>query len=224
MNCTILIVDDEKRLREVMALFLRGEGLTVLEAQDGEEALSLFAVHSVDLVILDIMLPGISGFEVCKKIRETSDVPILFLSALGDEDYYVLGYRAGADDYIVKPFKASILAMKVRRILEKKIRSGEAAGVSPARLELYEEAFRCVADGTEVALTSKEFSLLSELLKNRERVLTREYLLETVWGYDFMGESRVVDNHIKKLRKKLGTCAGMIKTVIGVGYKLENIP
>jgi DNA-binding response OmpR family regulator len=168
------------------------------------------------------MLPDINGLEICERIRRHSDIPILFLTALGDDDYFTLGYRAGADDYIVKPFKASILALKVRRILERQ------AKVDPVKttakgIKLDTNDFRCTIDGINIALTQKEFQLLEILMLNEGRVMTRDYLLNAIWGYDYYGESRVVDNHIKNIRRKLGTYSTCVKTVISAGYKYEKI-
>ncbi len=221
MNKKVLIVEDEQKLREVIALFLRGDGLQVLEAETGEQALAIFSENAVDLIILDIMLPGISGFDVCERIRQNSDIPILFLTALGDDDYFTLGYRMGADDYIVKPFKASILALKVRRILERQIKADKVQTTING-IEIDENGFRCTVDGMDVSLTQKEFQLLQILMDNEGRTLTRDYLLNAVWGYDYYGESRVVDNHIKNIRRKLGVYSTWIKTVISVGYRYEK--
>ncbi|MED1795345.1 response regulator transcription factor [Brevibacillus nitrificans] len=221
MNKTVLIVEDEQKLREVITLFLHGDGLQVLEAETGEQAMKIFSECSVDLVILDIMLPNMSGFDVCERIRKNSDVPILFLTALGDDDYYTLGYRLGADDYIVKPFKASILALKVRRIFERQAKA-DPVKITAKGIELDIDGFRCLIDGMNIELTQKEFHLLQILMLNEGRTMTRDYLLNAVWGYDFYNESRVVDNHIKNLRRKLGTYSTYIKTVISVGYKYEK--
>ncbi len=221
MGKTVLIVEDEQKLREVIALFLRGDGLQVLEAETGEQALAIFYKSAVDLVILDIMLPDISGFDVCERIRQHSDVPVLFLTALGDDDYFTLGYRVGADDYIVKPFKASILALKVRRILERQAKADQVQAATNG-IELDEDAFRCMVDGIDVTLTQKEFRLLQILVRNEGRTMTRDNLLNTVWGYDYCGESRIVDNHIKNIRRKLGVYSACIKTVISVGYRYEK--
>lgn len=221
MHGTILVVDDEKHIREIISLFLKAEGFSVLEAENGAAALSLFASERVDLVILDILLPDSSGFDICREIRKTSETPILFLSALSDDDYFLLGYRAGADDYIAKPFKAAILAAKVKRMLEKRQRRDDGDSFAADGLRLDAASRICTLHGKALALTPKEFDLLLELLKNRGRVLSRDHLLSTVWGYDFNGGSRVVDNHVKKLRKKLGSDGAMIKTVMSIGYKLE---
>ena len=221
MNKTILVVDDEQKMREIISLFLKERGMKVIEASSGRMAITQFETNEIDLVVLDVMLGDISGFDVCKKIRETSQVPILFLSALGDDDYYMAGYMSGADDYIAKPFKASILALKVERILT---RTQSNEGIEDAKkVILKEDSYQCVIEGKTAQLTKTEFQLLQLLMKNKGRILTREVLLETVWEYDFCGESRVVDNHIKNLRRKLGKAGNNIKTIISVGYKYEEM-
>ncbi|WP_353096875.1 response regulator transcription factor [Tissierella praeacuta] len=221
MNKAVLIVEDEQKLREVISLFLRVEGMQVLEAATGEEALTIFSENQVDLILLDVMLPDIGGFDVCSRIREHSDVPILILTALGDDDYLMLGYRMGADDYIVKPFKAAILALKVRRVLERQAKV-ETIQKTAHGIELDGTAFRCTVDGSDIALTFKEFQLLKLLMQNEGRTMTRDDLLNAVWGYDYYNESRIVDNHIKNIRQKLGAYSTCIKTVISVGYKYEK--
>lgn len=221
MASKILVVEDEKKLREIMALFLRSESFEVEEAESGEAALKIFPRFMPDLVILDVVLPGVSGFDVCREIRRTSDVPIIFLTALGDDDHHMLGYSLGADDYIAKPFKVSILVMKVRRMLQHTA-VPEYKQLRFAGIVLNEESHKCWVNGAEVSLTQKEFVLLQEFMKNPGRVLTRQWLLEQIWGYDYDGESRVVDTMVKNLRKKLGNQAHVIRTVISVGYKLED--
>lgn len=221
MASRILIVEDEQKLREVMTLFLRTEGFEVAEASDGETALELFSSFMPELIVLDVMLPGISGFDVCKAIRQTSDVPIIFLTALGDDDHHMLGYRLGADDYIAKPFKVSILAMKARRMLQHTA-APEYRELRFAGIVLNESSHKCWVDGHEILLTQKEFTLLREFMQNPGRVLTREWLLERIWGYNYVGETRVVDTMVKNLRKKLGSKAYVIHTVISVGYRLEE--
>lgn len=221
MEGKILIVEDEKELRDVISLFLRSEGFSVLEAENGETALAIFQNSKPDLIILDIMLPDISGFDICRKIRETSDASIIFLTALSGDDYYMIGYQAGADDYIAKPFKASIIAMKAKRMIRKTMKE-EKHVVRIQGVILDENAHTCMVDNNEIILTQREFMLLTVFMKHPNRVLTREYLLGTIWGYDFEGETRVVDTMVTKLRKKLGPASAMIKTVISVGYKLEE--
>lgn len=221
MASRILIVEDEAKLRDIMARFLRVEGFEVEEAGDGESALKIFPRFSPQLVILDVMLPGISGFDVCTEIRRFSDVPIIFLTALGDDDHHMLGYHLGADDYITKPFKISVLAMKARRMLQRTA-APEKKEYRYAGIVLDDVSHKCWVNDTEVALTQKEFILLREFMKSIGRVLTREFLLEQIWGYNYNGETRVVDTMVKNLRKKLGEEARVIRTVISVGYKMED--
>lgn len=219
----ILIVDDEQKMREFVALFLRSSRYTVFEAADGRTALNILSKETIDLIVLDIMLPDISGFDLCSQIRVKSSVPIIFLTALADEEYQMIGYRVEGDDYITKPFDASILLAKIQRILQRcaplNARS-DALTFRGIKLEI--SSRRVTLDGKPLQLTPKEFDLLLALMQNRGKVLTRTFLLETIWGYSFAGDSRVVDSHIKKLRSKVSPYSSNIKTVISIGYKLEE--
>lgn len=218
----ILVVDDDQIYRELISLSLKAENLEVVEAADGMSAVKLFSETEPDIVVLDIMLPDMKGFDVCKEIRKMSPtVPIIFLTALGDEDYQVIGYKAGGDDYITKPFRASVLTLKIRRMLE---RLSNAKSEKPVQNEiiLHEDAFTFEINGVSSELTKKEFLLLKAFLVNKGRVLTRNYLIREVWGFDYLGDTRVVDTMVTKLRKKLGPAANSIKTVINVGYKMED--
>ncbi len=219
----ILIVDDEQKMREFVALFLRSSRYTVFEAADGRTALNILSKETIDLIVLDIMLPDISGFDLCSQIRVKSSVPIIFLTALADEEYQMIGYRVEGDDYITKPFNASILLAKIQRILQRcaplNARS-DALTFRGIKLEI--SSRRVTLDGKPLQLTPKEFDLLLALMQNRGKVLTRTFLLETIWGYSFVGDSRVVDSHIKKLRSKVSPYSSNIKTVISIGYKLEE--
>ena len=219
----ILIVDDEQKMREFVALFLRSSKYTVFEAADGRTALNILSKGTIDLIVLDIMLPDISGFDLCSQIRVRSSVPIIFLTALADEEYQMIGYRVEGDDYITKPFNASILLAKIQRILQRcaplNARS-DALSFRGIKLEI--SSRRVTLDGKPLQLTPKEFDLLLALMQNRGKVLTRTFLLETIWGYSFAGDSRVVDSHIKKLRSKVSPYSSNIKTVISIGYKLEE--
>lgn len=219
----ILIVDDEQKMREFVALFLRSSKYTVFEAADGRTALNILSKGTINLIVLDIMLPDISGFDLCSQIRVRSSVPIIFLTALADEEYQMIGYRVEGDDYITKPFNASILLAKIQRILQRcaplNARS-DALTFRGIKLEI--SSRRVTLDGKPLQLTPKEFDLLLALMQNRGKVLTRTFLLETIWGYSFAGDSRVVDSHIKKLRSKVSPYSSNIKTVISIGYKLEE--
>lgn len=219
----ILIVDDEQKMREFVALFLRSSRYTVFEAADGRTALNILSKETIDLIVLDIMLPDISGFDLCSQIRVKSSVPIIFLTALADEEYQMIGYRVEGDDYITKPFNASILLAKIQRILQRCAPSNARSDTLAFRgIKLEISSRRVTLDGKPLQLTPKEFDLLLALMQNRGKVLTRTFLLETIWGYSFAGDSRVVDRHIKKLRSKVSPYSSNIKTVISIGYKLEE--
>ena len=219
----ILIVDDEQKMREFVALFLRSSKYTVFEAADGRTALNILSKGTIDLIVLDIMLPDISGFDLCSQIRVRSSVPIIFLTALADEEYQMIGYRVEGDDYITKPFNASILLAKIQRILQRCAPLNARSDALTFRGIKHEISSRRVTlDGKPLQLTPKEFDLLLALMQNRGKVLTRTFLLETIWGYSFAGDSRVVDSHIKKLRSKVSPYSSNIKTVISIGYKLEE--
>lgn len=219
----ILIVDDEQKMREFVALFLRSSRYTVFEAADGRTALNILSKETIDLIVLDIMLPDISGFDLCSQIRVKSSVPIIFLTALADEEYQMIGYRVEGDDYITKPFNASILLAKIQRILQRCAPSNARSDTLAFRgIKLEISSRRVTLDGKPLQLTPKEFDLLLALMQNRGKVLTRTFLLETIWGYSFAGDSRVVDSHIKKLCSKVSPYSSNIKTVISIGYKLEE--
>lgn len=219
----ILIVDDEQKMREFVALFLRSSKYTVFEAADGRTALNILSKEAIDLIVLDIMLPDISGFDLCSQIRVRSSVPIIFLTALADEEYQMIGYRVEGDDYITKPFNASILLAKIQRILQRCAPSDARSDTLAFRgIKLEISSRRVMLDGKPLQLTPKEFDLLLALMQNQGKVLTRTFLLEIIWGYSFAGDSRVVDSHIKKLRSKVLPYSSNIKTVISIGYKLEE--
>ena len=222
MNSKVLIVEDETRLREVLCDYFRSKGEIPVEAADGLRALELTEEEEFDAVLLDIMMPGLDGLSVCRTLRKNSDVPIIFLTALSDEEDKLLGYELGADDYITKPFSMSVLYAKTAALIKRSRGSMlvgdrlEGGGIS-VRLST-----RLVSVcGKEVTLTPKEYALLVCLLRNRNVVMSREQLLVKCWGYDYEGESRAVDTHIKRLREKLGDSAGCIKTVVKSGYRLE---
>lgn len=222
----ILVVDDEKRIVELVKLYLEKEGFTVHEAYDGQKALELVSETEYDLIILDLMLPVMDGWSVCREIRKKYDIPIIMLTARGEEFERVLGFELGADDYVVKPFSPRELTARVKALLR---RTGVTQDVDEVlkfpELEIDPKSRTVKVKGKEVSLTPKEFDLLYYLAKNQDRVFTRENLLEKVWGYDFFGNLRTVDTHIKQLREKLGRSkvASYITTVWGVGYKFEVV-
>ena len=215
----ILIADDERKIRETIRDYLEAKGFSVVLAKDGSEAATKAADEALDLIILDVLMPELNGIEACKVIREFSDVPILFLSALGEEADLLKGFGAGADDYVVKPFPLSVLEQKCRQMIRrsKGAERGETLTVSGITID-YSSRKVYVSQGQEAAITGKDFALLAYLMENKNIVLDREKILAKVWGYGFDGESRVVDTHVKNLRKALGSKGDLIETVVGTGY------
>ena len=223
MNHRILIVEDEARLREILCDYFRSKGEIPFEADNGLQALSLLEQNNYDAVLLDIMMPQLDGLSVCRAVRRTNDVPIIFLTALSDEEDKLLGYELGADDYVTKPFSTSVLYAKTVALIKRSKRtvlSGDRIDVGEISLEISTRTVR--AGKREVVLTPKEFAILQCLMQNRNMVMSREQLLVKCWGYDYDGEARAVDTHIKRLRDKLGKHADCIKTVIKAGYRLEG--
>ena len=223
MQSTILIAEDEPKLREVLCDYFRSKGDAPFEAADGLQALELAETEEFDAILLDIMMPGLDGFAVCRAVRRRKDTPILFLTALSDEEDKLYGYELGADDYITKPYSLSVLYAKTTAL----IRRSRGALRTDGRLEsggvsLDPDAQRVWLDGVEIPLTPKEFSLLRCLMLHRGLVLSREQLLVKCWGYDYEGEARAVDTHIRRLRDKLGDHAHHIRTVIKAGYRWEE--
>lgn len=223
MNHRILIVEDEVRLREILCDYFRSKGENPVEACDGLQALSLIEEEEFDAVLLDIMMPGMDGLSLCRAVRRNNDIPIIFLTALSDEEDKLLGYELGADDYVTKPFSMSVLYAKTMALIKRNRRTVLTGDRMEANVITLELSTRKVWAGRrEVAVTPKEFAILRCLMMNRNMVMSREQLLIKCWGYDYEGESRVVDTHIKRLREKLGQHSDCIKTVIKAGYKLEG--
>ena len=225
MNKTVLRVEDERRLREIVSDYFRNEGFEVIEAEDGKKALELFAEHEIDLIMLDIMLPEIDGWSVCRRIRKESAVPIIMLTARSDEDDTLLGFELGADEYVTKPFSPKVLVARAKTLLKRAdgaVGVAEENAMSLAGIEVNRLSRTVLVDGEEIILTHKEFELLVYLMENKGIVLSRQHLLDQLWGYDYYGDDRTVDTHIKKLRNKLGDKAKHIGTVIRVGYKFEE--
>ncbi|ASS86492.1 response regulator transcription factor [Geobacillus stearothermophilus] len=220
---TVLIVDDEEEMRLLVGMYLENAGFRCLEAGDGEEALVLLSQHPVDAVLLDVMMPKQDGFAVCARIREQSDVPILFLTALGEEWDKVKGLKLGGDDYIVKPFSPGELIARLEAVLRRVQRVREHDGrLQFGDLAIDEKGRTVTVGGEAVKLTLKEFELLLFLAKHRGQVFSRDDLLVKVWGYDYTGNARTVDTHVKTLRMKLKDAARHIQTVWGIGYKFEG--
>ena len=219
----ILVVDDESRMRKLVRDFLVREGYEVLEAGDGEEALDIFYEDKdISLLVLDVMMPKINGWEVCREIRKISKLPIIMLTAKGDESDELNGFEIGADEYISKPFSPKILVARVTALLRRANKIGETADIREAGGIVMDKTAHTVAiDGQNIDLSVKEFELLDYFMNNRGIALSRERILDSVWSYDYFGDARTIDTHVKKLRSKMGAKGDYIKTVWGVGYKFE---
>ena len=218
---TILIAEDEQGIRMLIRDYLKKEGYKVLETANGLEAVTIFSQNpAVDLVILDVMMPVLKGWEVCREIRQTSDVPVLFLTALGDTQDELKGFSSGADDYILKPFEYQVLMARVRAML-KRAKPNHRSFFQCGELCVDETARQITVSGAAVELAPKEYELLTFLIANRNIALDRDTILNGVWGTDFFGDPRTVDTHIKNLRAKIGSTGDRIKTVRGHGYRLE---
>ena len=223
MTRTILIVEDEPILREVMKDYFLEEGYEVLEAGDGKNVLQLFQEHEVDLIILDIMLPELDGWSVCKRIRKISNVPIIMLTARSDEDDTLLGFELGADDYVTKPYSPPILLARAKRLLEsRQTREQEDDTLSSNGISIHFPSRTVTVNGVNCSLTHTEFEILAYLMKNKGIIITREQLITKIWGYDFVGDDRTINSHIRNLRSKLGEHAKHITTIVRSGYKFED--
>ncbi|MCI9229107.1 MAG: response regulator transcription factor [Dorea sp.] len=218
---TILIAEDEKEMREILADCMRRGGHACVTAEDGIEAVMALKNHAVDLAILDIMMPHLDGFSVCRIAREMNSVPILFLTAKSDENDKLKGYEYGADDYMTKPFSPKILLAKVNALLRRAGNIPQDA-LQAGTLILYPSSRQVTVNGMEAELTHKEFEMLRLFMQNKNQVFSREQLLNRVWGYDYEGNTRTVDTHIKTLRQKLGSEGHHIVTLIRSGYKFEE--
>lgn len=222
MNQRILIAEDEPKLLAILCDYFESKGDTPIPAKDGLEALALAESREFDGVLLDIMMPGLDGLNVCRALRRNSDVPIIFLTALSDEEDKLLGYELGADDYVTKPFSLAVLHAKITALINRSRGNiMRADHLTAGEITIQLSSQKVFVRGTEISLTPKEYALLLCLMRNRGTVMSRKQLLIKCWGYDYEGESRAVDTHIRRLRDKLGTAAGYVKTVIKAGYKLE---
>ncbi|MBE5827672.1 MAG: response regulator transcription factor [Butyrivibrio sp.] len=218
----ILVVDDESRMRKLVKDFLTKDGYIVLEAEDGQQALDMFYEDKdIALIILDVMMPKRDGWEVCREIRETSKVPIIMLTAKGEERDELLGFELGVDEYISKPFSPKILAARVSAILRRTNQSVANEVMEQGGIVIDKIAHSVKVDGKEIDLSYKEFELLSYFFENKGVALSREKILNNVWNYDYFGDARTIDTHVKKLRSKLGDKGEAIKTIWGMGYKFE---
>lgn len=218
----ILVVDDESRMRKLVSDFLVKSQYQVVEAENGQEALDIFfAENDIDLVILDVMMPKMDGWQACREIRETSKVPIIMLTAKSDERDELLGFELGVDEYISKPFSPKILVARVGAILRRTVQASAETKLEAGGIVVDKSAHIVTIDGQEVELSFKEFELLVYFMENQGIALSREKILNSVWNYDYFGDARTIDTHVKKLRSKLGRKGEMIKTIWGLGYKLE---
>lgn len=217
----ILIIEDESRIRSLLKDYLILEQFNIIEASNGIDGLSVFNKNKIDLAILDIMMPGLNGLEVTKEIRKVSSIPIILLTAKSQEEDKLSGYDLGADDYVTKPFSPKVLVAKIKALLKRTSSNSTNNEINFPRLKINKESMEVSVDNNFVSLTPKEYDLLIYLAENQNIVLSRDTILDGVWGYDYYGDNRVVDTTVKRLREKLGNTAEYIVTVRGSGYKFE---
>lgn len=219
----IMVVDDESRMRKLVRDFLEKNNFDVLEAENGEQAVDIFfQKKDIALIVLDVMMPKMDGWQVCREIRAYSKVPIIMLTAKSDERDELLGFELGVDEYISKPFSPKILVARIEAILRRTNPAEKDALISCGGIEIDRAAHQVRIDGNEIELSYKEFELLIYFIENKGLALSREKILNNVWNYDYFGDARTIDTHVKKLRSKMGEKGDMIKTIWGVGYKLEE--
>ena len=219
----ILVVDDESRMRKLVRDFLIKSGYDVIEAGDGEEALDIFFKEKeIALIVLDVMMPKMDGWQVCREIRSYSKVPIIMLTARADEQDELQGFQLGVDEYVTKPFSPKILVARIEAILRRTNQAVNEEVMSCSGIEMDKAAHQVKIDGKPIELSYKEFELLAYFLENRGIALSRERILNNVWNYDYFGDARTIDTHVKKLRSKMGEKGDLIKTIWGMGYKLEE--
>lgn len=221
-DITVLIVDDESRMRKLVKDFLTQKGYMVLEASDGEEALKIFEEekNKIGIILLDVMMPKLDGWSVLRQIRQTSKVPIIMLTARGEEQDELFGFELGVDEYISKPFSPKILVARVEAVLKRTVKE-ENENINYGGIEIDYQGRTVKVDGKEIELSLREYELLKYLLENKGIALSRDKILNNVWNYDYYGDSRTIDSHIKKVRHKLGKKGKYIETVRGIGYKFE---
>ena len=218
----VLVVDDEARMRKIVKDFLVAKDYKVVEASNGEEAIDIvYEDKDIDLVLLDVMMPKMDGWETCREIRKVSQVPIIMLTAKSDETDELLGYNLGIDEYITKPFSPQILVARIDAILRRTNKLNEEDIITAGRLNINKTSHVVSVDGNPIELSFKEFELLCYFAENKGIALSREKILNNVWNYDYFGDARTIDTHVKKIRSKLGDCGDYIKTIWGMGYKFE---
>lgn len=218
----ILLADDEIKIRSTIKDYLSAKGFDVITAKDGADALEKFGEDEFDLIILDVMMPNFDGFDTCRAVRRRSNIPVLFLTAKGQERDFLQGFECGCDDYIVKPFPLSVLYEKCLALIKRYRGISEDNLITVGKISVNLEKRKIFSNGEEIYFSDKDFKILSYLMKNKGIVLSRDLILTRVWGYDFDGDSRVVDTHIKRIRKALGICSNQIKTIVNAGYVLEE--
>ncbi len=222
---TLLIVDDEKKIRDVVREYAEFDGFDVIEAEDGMDAVAKANENDVDIIVMDIMMPRLDGFSACKEIRKTKTTPVIMLSARGEEYDKLFGFEIGIDDYVVKPFSPKELIARIRAVMKRSSfgTAGEEEVITYKGLTINFTAREVLVNGERAQMTPKEYDLLFYLVRNMNIALSRDKLLEEVWGYDFYGDDRTVDTHIKMLRNSLGEYRNLIVTLRGMGYKFEKI-
>ena len=218
----ILVTDDEDKIREIIKKYAIFEGHTVVEATNGMDAVNKVRQQDFDIIIMDVMMPELDGFSAVKEIRKKSDCPVIMLSARGEEYDKIHGFELGVDDYVVKPFSPKELMMRIDAIMKRTSKTDKHEFFEKVGLVVDFTARKVIVDGAEVSLAPKEYDLLFYMIKNKNIALTREKLISEVWGYDFFGDDRTLDTHIKQLRKSLGEYAAYITTLRGVGYRFEG--
>lgn len=220
----ILIVDDESRMRKLVRDFLVRSNFDVVEAENGEQAVEIFFEDkNIDLIVLDVMMPRMDGWQTCRQIREYSRVPIIMLTAKSDERDELQGFELGVDEYITKPFSPKILVARIEAILRRTTQYNRDEKLVCGGIEIDKVAHQVLIDGNLIDLSFKEFELLTYFVENKGIALSREKILNSVWNYDYFGDARTIDTHVKKLRSKMGEKGDMIKTIWGMGYKLEEL-
>lgn len=220
MGKRILVIEDEASIQNILRIFLEDAGYQVTLADDGMDGIAAFHKDSFDLVLLDIMMPRLDGYSVCEMIRNESSTPVILLTALDDEDNQMKGFNLLADDYITKPFSMPLVLKRIEAVL-RRARSGEKSSVlAYQNVQLDTENYKVFVEGKGVTLTAREFDILRLLMENQGRVFTREQLLDIIWNYDYLGDDKIINTHIKNIRKKLGV--DCIKTIRGVGYRIDK--
>ena len=218
----ILIVEDEKRLREILRKYFEAEGFLVHESSDGIGAIKVVENNAIDVILMDIMLPKMDGFEATKHIRQISDALIIMITARDEDEDKIKGLELGADEYVTKPFSPKVVVARVKALLKRLSNVTDQGAILKAdALIINRDNYTVMDEGEEILLSPKEFELLSLLVQNKNNVLTRAFILDQIWGYDYYGDYRTVDTHIKKLRKKLVKSHEQIKTIVRIGYKFE---